>query len=157
MQSLFVCMRERERMNILTSLWQPLIDISWMRLKSLRTGSASKLARMLHLQLFFSTCKLPACHASKLTLPFVWNPVSKRLLPPDCQSELSSALLRHVADCLNQTLAFNASERVERECVVVCLWVFVSGRAGWRHAEAVCSHMHDTLSPGADTDDTVWI
>lgn len=89
-------------MNILPSLWQPLIDISWMRLKSPRTGSASKLARVLHLQLFFATCKLPACHARKLTLPFVWSPVSKRLLSPDCQSELSSTPasqeLRHAAD-----------------------------------------------------------
>lgn len=89
-------------MNILPSLWQPLIDISWMRLKSPRTGSASKLARVLHLQLFFATCKPPACHASKLTLPFVWSPVSKRLLSPDCQSELSSTPasqeLRHAAD-----------------------------------------------------------
>ncbi len=73
-----------------------------MRLKSPRTGSASKLARVLHLQLFFAMCKPPACHASKLTLPFVWSPVSKRLLSSDCQSELSSTPasqeLRHAAD-----------------------------------------------------------
>lgn len=66
-----------------------------MRLKSPRTGSASKLARVLHLQLFFATCKPPACHASKLTLPFVWSPVSKRLLSPGCQSEHSALLQRH--------------------------------------------------------------
>ncbi len=156
MQSLFVWMRQ---MNILPSLWQPLIDISWMRLKSPRTGSASKLARVLHLQLFFATCKPPACHARKLTLLFVWSPVSKRLLSSGCQSELSSTPasqeLRHVADssaAAEIKLSVNASQRAGRECVV-CLWVCLFSLQSYmkacceavlfaysRHVELWCSH-----------------
>lgn len=169
MQNLFVCMREREkkraRMNIFTSLWQPLIDISWMRLKSPKTGSASKLAWVLHLQLFFATCKLPACHASKLTLPFVWSPVSKRLLSPDCQSELSSTPasqeLRHTADSstaaeIKLLQSMRLSEWKGNVLLFVCECMF-QFRARERHVEAVCSHIHDTLSSGDQRDDTVWI
>lgn len=158
--------REREQMNILPSLWQPLIDISWMRLKSPRTGSASKLARVLHLQLFFATCKLPACHASKLTLPFVWSPVSKRLLSPGCQSEHSALLQRHKSCGTLLTAPPPLKSNSRSQCVsesgkgICCLSVsvFVLLQSYVKACcEAVCFHIHNTLRYGAHMDGKVWI
>ncbi len=144
-----LCGWERERRWIFFHLFD---SLSWMRLKSPRTGSASKLARVLHLQLFFATCKPPACHASKLTLPFVWSPVSKRLLSPDCQSELSSTPasqeLWHAADSaaaaeikLSQSMRLREREGNVLLFICECVCFVTELREGMLWSSLVCIFM----------------